>query len=202
MTLKSSEISETSEFWKRFQVIHSFIYLSTHSFKFVFKGTLCRPGWPQIHQDLPASAFQVLGLGTHRHHHPGSFILNYACRCVSVYVSIIINYACRCVSVYVSTDAPGWDVNSPWSCMKFELSWHGRWGSNPGPLQDKHALLGWKDSSAVKNTGCSSRSPDINSQQPHSSSRSCKAIWCPLLTCRCTCRENTPHLKKKYKTKI
>ena len=25
-------------------------------------GTLCKPGWPQTHRDLPASASQVLGL--------------------------------------------------------------------------------------------------------------------------------------------
>jgi hypothetical protein len=36
----------------------------------------------------------------------------------------------------------------------------------------KLILLGWRDSSEVKSTGCSSRGPEFNSQQPHGGSQS------------------------------
>ena len=44
-------------------------------------------------------------------------------------------------------------------------------------------LRGWRDSSVVKNTDCSSRGPEFNSQQPHGGSqtsviRSDALFWC------------------------
>jgi hypothetical protein len=43
--------------------------------------------------------------------------------------------------------------------------------------------MGWRDGSAVKSTGCSSRSPEFNSQQPHGGSQpsvmgSDALFWC------------------------
>ena len=32
-------------------------------------------------------------------------------------------------------------------------------------------MLGWRDGSAVKSAGCSSRGPEFNSQQPHGGSQ-------------------------------
>jgi len=32
-------------------------------------------------------------------------------------------------------------------------------------------MLGWKDGSVVKSTGCSCRGPEFNSQQPHGGSQ-------------------------------
>jgi hypothetical protein len=34
-------------------------------------------------------------------------------------------------------------------------------------VQIKNKNSGWRDDSAVKNTNCSSRGPEFNSQQPH-----------------------------------
>jgi hypothetical protein len=35
----------------------------------------------------------------------------------------------------------------------------------------KYNYLGWRSGSVVKNTDCSSRSPELNSQQPHGDSQ-------------------------------
>jgi hypothetical protein len=37
--------------------------------------------------------------------------------------------------------------------------------------QSKSQVRGWRDGSAVKKTGCSSRGPEFNSQLPHTSSQ-------------------------------
>jgi hypothetical protein len=46
-----------------------------------------------------------------------------------------------------------------------------------------HLASGWRDGSAVKNTDCSSKGPEFNSQQPHGGSqpsviRSDALFWC------------------------
>jgi hypothetical protein len=51
------------------------------------------------------------------------------------------------------------------------------------PMAKKVYLGGWRDGSAVKNTDCSSRGPEFNSQQPHGVSqqsimRSGALFWC------------------------
>ena len=38
-------------------------------------------------------------------------------------------------------------------------------------MGEKLKLWGWRDGSAVKNTGCSSRGPEFNFQQPHGGSQ-------------------------------
>jgi hypothetical protein len=35
----------------------------------------------------------------------------------------------------------------------------------------KSRVVGWRDGSAVKSTDCSSRDPELNSQQPHDGSQ-------------------------------
>jgi hypothetical protein len=35
----------------------------------------------------------------------------------------------------------------------------------------KISMVGWRDGSVVKNTDCSSRGPEFNSQQPHGGSQ-------------------------------
>ena len=52
-------------------------------------------------------------------------------------------------------------------------------------------LRGWRDGSAVKNTDCSSRDPEFNSQQPHGGSqpsvmRSDSLFWCVWRELQCT----------------
>jgi hypothetical protein len=37
-------------------------------------------------------------------------------------------------------------------------------------MQAKNSYAGWRDGSEVKSTGCSSRDPEFNSQQPHGGS--------------------------------
>ena len=53
------------------------------------------------------------------------------------------------------------------------------WKQLKGPENTwlNNVFVGWRDGSAVKNTDCSSRGPEFNSQQPHS------GIWCPFLVC-------------------
>ena len=52
-------------------------------------------------------------------------------------------------------------------CMKLSWSWL------------RSGCRGWRDGSVVKSTGCSSRGPEFNSQQPPCGN----GIWCPLLVC-------------------
>jgi hypothetical protein len=40
----------------------------------------------------------------------------------------------------------------------------------------KSKIRGWRDGSAVKNTGCSSRGPRFNSQHPHGGSQLCDTV--------------------------
>jgi hypothetical protein len=42
---------------------------------------------------------------------------------------------------------------------------------------------GWRDGSAVKNTDCSSRGPEFNSQQPHGGSQPSAVGFDALLRC-------------------
>jgi hypothetical protein len=39
------------------------------------------------------------------------------------------------------------------------------------PCWSKELFLGWRDGSGVKNTDCSSRGSELNSQQPHGGSQ-------------------------------
>jgi hypothetical protein len=52
-------------------------------------------------------------------------------------------------------------------------------------------LLGWRDGSVVKSTDCSSRGPELNSQQPHGGSQpsvmgSDTLFWCVWRQLQCT----------------
>jgi hypothetical protein len=46
----------------------------------------------------------------------------------------------------------------------------------------KNVLLGWRDGLVVKKTGCSSRGPEFNSQQPHGGSQP-SVMGCPFHVC-------------------
>jgi hypothetical protein len=81
-----------------------------------------------------------------------------------------------------------------WSTQlsKITHSWHWRLYL----VAKEFYLWGWRDGSVVKSTGCSSRGPEFNSQQPHGgsqpSSSSVKAPLCsplskPLKMQTCLC---------------
>jgi hypothetical protein len=53
-------------------------------------------------------------------------------------------------------------------CMGAECNFH--------VLSNKSLDRGWRDGSAVKSTGCSSRGPEFNSQQPHGGSQDSSSV--------------------------
>jgi hypothetical protein len=65
-------------------------------------------------------------------------------------------------------------------------------GTHERPNLRIHKVEGWRDSSVVESTDCSSRGPELNSQWPHGGSQP-SVVGCPLLVCE---GSNIPKINK------